>query len=99
MSIYLEDAQGKIVSNPINETNTKYPYTPKNEDDIKDANEHPIDYQYMYNHNEPVSDIDTDAYDSYRNKVEELRTRTESYYEALESCLVPAEIQGMAFQP
>ena len=99
MSIYLEDAQGKIVSNPINETNTKYPYTPKNEDGIKDANEHPIDYQYMYNHNEPVSDIDTDAYDSYRNKVEELRTKTESYYEALESCLVPAEIPGMAFQP
>jgi len=97
MSIYLEDAQGKIVSNPINETNTKYPYTPKNEDDIKDANEHPIDYQYMYN-NEPVSNIDTDAYDSYRNKIEELRTKTESYYEALESCLVPAEIQGMAFQ-
>ena len=99
MSIYLEDAQGKIVSNPINETNTKYPYIPKNEDGIKDANEHPIDYQYMYNHNEPVSDIDTDAFDSYRNKVEELRTRTESYYEALESCLVPAEIPGMAFQP
>lgn len=99
MSVYLEDAQGKIVSNPINETNTKYPYTPKNEEDIKDANEHPIDYQYMYNHNEPVSDIDTDAYDSYRNKVEELRTKTESYYEALESCLVPAEIPGMAFQP
>ena len=99
MSIYLEDAQGKIVSNPINETNTKYPYTPKNEDDIKDANEHPIDYQYMYNYNEPVSDIDTDTFDSYRNKIEELRTRTESYYEALESCLVPAEIPGMAFQP
>ena len=99
MSIYLEDTQGKIVSNPINETNTKYPYIPKNEDSIKDANEHPIDYQYMYNHNEPVSDIDTDAFDSYRNKVEELRTKTESYYEALESCLVPAEIPGMAFQP
>lgn len=26
MSKYLEDIQGKIVSNPINETNTKYPY-------------------------------------------------------------------------
>ena len=26
MSKYLEDIQGKIVSNPINETNTKYPH-------------------------------------------------------------------------
>ena len=99
MSTYLEDAQGKIVSNPINETNTKYAYTPKNEDNVKDANDHPIDYQYMYNDDEPISNIDTDVFSSYRNKTEELRTKTESYYEALESCLVPAEIPGMAFQP
>ena len=26
MSKYLEDIQGRIDSNPINETNTKYPY-------------------------------------------------------------------------
>ena len=99
MSIYLEDAQGKIVSNPINETNTKYPYIPKNDQDIRDANEHELDYQYMYNHDEPVSNIDTDVYSSYRNKTEELRTKTESYNEALQSCLVPSIIEGMSFQP
>lgn len=99
MSKYLEDAQGNIISNPINETNTKYPFTPKNESNVKEASDHPIDYQYMYNHDEPVSDIDTDAFSGYRNKTEELRKKTESTYEALESCLVPAEIPGMSFQP
>ena len=98
MSKYLEDIQGKIVSNPINETNTKYPYIdPVN--GVRHGDEYPIDSQYMYNHNEPVSDIDTAYYDDYRNKVEELRKRTESTYEALESCLVPVEIPGMSFQP
>ena len=29
MSKYIEDIQGKILSNPINETNTKYPYIEK----------------------------------------------------------------------
>ena len=53
----------------------------------------------MYNYNEPVSDIDTEYYDDYRNKIEELRKKTESTYEALESCLVPVEIPGMSFQP
>lgn len=94
MSKYLEDIQGRIESNPINETNTEYPYI-----ESHDASESKIYYQYMYNHNEPVSDIDTQYYDSYRSKVEELRTKTESMNEALESCLVPVEIHGMAFQP
>lgn len=98
MSKYLEDVQGKIVSNPINETNTKYPYIDP-VDGVRHGDEYPIDSQYMYNHNEPVSDIDTAYYDDYRNKVEELRKRTESTYEALESCLVPVEIPGMSFQP
>ena len=93
-NVYLEDNQGKVISNPINETNTKYPKFENG-----DANNHEVDYQYMYNDNEPVSNIDTDVYSSYRNKVEELRTKTESYNEALESCLVPVEIPGMAFQP
>lgn len=94
MSKYLEDIQGRIDSNPINETNTKYPYIKSH-----DASESEFDYQYMYNHDEPVSDIDTEYYDSYRSKIEELRTKTESMNEALESCLVPVEIKGMAFQP
>lgn len=98
MSKYLEDVQGKIVSNPINETNTKYPYIDP-VDGVRHGDEYPIDSQYMYNHDEPVSDIDTAYYDDYRNKVEELRKRTESTYEALESCLVPVEIPGMSFQP
>lgn len=98
MSKYIEDIQGKIVSNPINETNTKYPYI-ELEDGTRHADTYPIDSQYMYNHNEPVSDIDTAYYADYRNKTEELRKRTESTYEALESCLVPAEIPGMSFQP
>lgn len=98
MSKYLEDVQGKIVSNPINETNTKYPYI-NPVDGVRHGDEYPIDSQYMYNHNEPVSDIDTAYYADYRNKVEELRKRTESTYEALESCLVPVEIPGMSFQP
>ena len=99
MSTYIEDAQGNIISDPINETNTKYPFIPKNESDIKDAMDNQLDYQYMYNEDNPVSNIDTDVYDNYRNRVEELRTKTESYYEALEACLVPAEVKGMAFQP
>lgn len=98
MSKYLEDIQGKIVSNPINETNTKYPYI-DSVDGVRHGDEYLIDSQYMYNHNEPVSDIDTAYYDDYRNKVEELRKRTESTYEALESCLVPVEVPGMSFQP
>ena len=99
MSIYLEDAQGNIISDPINETNTKYLWIPKNESNIKDANEHELDYQYMYNQDIPVSNIDTDVYDRYRNTVEELRTKTESYCEALESCLVPSVVKGMSIQP
>ena len=99
MSKYMEDIQGKIVSNPINETNTKYPFNEKSNDNRYHNDNYPIDTQYMYNHNEPVSDFDTAYYDDYRNKVEELRKRTESTYEALESCLVPAEIPGMSFQP
>lgn len=99
MSKYIEDVQGKIVSNPINETNTNYPFIQRDESGNNEPKESHIDYQYMYNHNEPVSDIDTAYYDDYRNKVEELRKRTESTYEALESCLVPVEIPGMSFQP
>lgn len=99
MSTYLEDIQGNITSNPINETNTKYTWIPKNDSNVKDAIDNKLDYQYMYNNANPVSNIDTDVYSSYRNTVEELRTKTESYYEALESCLVPTEIKGMAFQP
>ena len=99
MSTYLEDSQGNIISSPINETNTKYPWIPKNKSDVKDAMDNKLDYQYMYNEDSPVSNIDTDAYDSYRNTVEELRKKTESHYEALESCLVPTAIKGMAFQP
>lgn len=98
MSKYIEDIQGKILSNPINETNTKYPYIEK-KNNIRDADVYPIDSQYIYNYNEPVSDIDTEYYDDYRNKIEELRKKTESTYEALESCLVPTEIPGMSFQP
>ena len=98
MSKYIEDIQGKIISNPINETNTVYPYI-ELEDGVRHADNYSINSQYMYNHNEPVSDIDTAYYDDYRNKIEELRKRTESTYEALESCLVPAEIPGMSFQP
>lgn len=98
MSKYMEDIQGKIVSNPINETNTKYPYIEK-ENNIRPGDKYSIDTQYMYNDNEPVSDIDTTYYADYRNKIEELRKRTESTYEALESCLVPVEIPGMSFQP
>ncbi len=93
---YIEDIQGKRVSNPINETNTKYIYSP---DGTVDTDNLEIDYQYMYNNNEPVSDIDTQYYDEYRGTVEQLRTKTESYYEALESCLVPVTIPGMSFQP
>lgn len=99
MSKYLEDNQGKVQSNPINETNTKYAHIPTLSEDGHNASRNELDYQYMYNHDEPVSNIDTDVFDSYRNKTEELRKRTESWYEALESCLVPAEIPGMAFQP
>jgi hypothetical protein len=99
MSKYIEDVQGKIVSNPINETNTKYGFNEKSEDGIYYNDNYPIDTQYMYNYDEPVSDIDTAYYDDYRNKIEELRKRTESTYEALESCLVPVEIPGMSFQP
>lgn len=99
MSKYIEDVQGKIVSNPINETNTNYPFIQRDESGNNEPKESHIDYQYMYNHNEPVSDIDTAYYDDYRNKVEKLRKRTESTYEALESCLVPVEIPGMSFQP
>ncbi len=98
MSKYLEDIQGKIVSNPINETNTKYPHIEKT-NGVYHGDDYHIDTQYMYNHDEPVSDFDTAYYDDYRNKVEELRKRTESTYEALESCLVPVEIPGMSFQP
>ena len=92
MSIYLEDAQGKVVSAPINETNTKYVINHNN-------NDHPSDYQYMYNDGIPVSNIDTDVYDSYRNTTEELRKKTESWNEAMEACLVPYEVEGMAIQP
>lgn len=98
MSKYMEDIQGKVVSNPINETNTKYPYIEK-ENGVRPGDKYSIDTQYMYNDNEPVSDIDTTYYADYRNKIEELRKRTESTYEALESCLVPVEIPGMSFQP
>ena len=98
MSVYLEDAQGKIVSNPINETNTKYPAIPT-QNSTRDGNEHPIDYQYMYNDGEPVSNIDTDVYSSYRNTTEELRKKTESWNEAMEACLVPYAEDGMAMQP
>lgn len=99
MSKYIEDIQGRIASNPINETNTKYPFNEKSDDNLYHNDNYPIDTQYMYNHNEPVSDIDTDYYNDYRNKIEELRKRTESTYEALESCLVPVEVPGMSFQP
>lgn len=98
MSKYMEDIQGKVVSNPINETNTKYGYIEK-VDGVRNSDYYAIDTQYMYNNNEPVSDFDTAYYDDYRNKVEELRKKTESTYEALESCLVPVEIPGMSFQP
>lgn len=94
---YLEDSQGKVISNPINETNTKYPKF-EEVSGVRDANNTEVDYQYMYT-GEPVSNIDSDVYSSYRNTVEDLRTKTESYNEALESCLVPVEIPGMAFQP
>ena len=98
MSKYMEDIQGKVISNPINETNTNYPYI-EIEDGVRSGDKYPINSQYMYNHNEPVSDIDTSYYSDYRNKVEELRKKTESTYEALESCLIPTEIPGMSFQP
>lgn len=98
MSKYLEDIQGKIISNPINETNTKYPFIDKDENGHKDMSNNEIDYQYM-GVNEPVSDIDLQYHDSYRDDVEQLRKKTESWYEALESCLVPTEIEGMSFQP
>lgn len=98
MSKYIEDVQGKIVSNPINETNTIYPYIDP-ENGINYKTDYPINTQYMYNHNEPVSNIDASYHDDYRNKIEELRKKTESTYEALESCLVPAEVPGMSFQP
>ena len=103
MSIYIEDAQGKIVSEPINETNSKYPYIPYIPPfhyNVKDnSGNSEVDYQYMYNDDNPISNIDTNVYDAYRDKVEELRTKTESYNEALEACLVPTEIEGMSYQP
>ena len=97
MSKYLEDTQGKIVSNPINETNTKYPFIDE-VDGVKPTGESKLDYQYMSN-DQPVSDIDTGVYDDYRHTVEDLRHKTETWYESLQKCMVPAQIEGMAFQP
>ena len=97
MSKYLEDAQGKIVSNPINEINTKYAFTPT-VNGVKNTGNGEIDYQYLVN-NEPVSDIDNQTHQSYRATLEELRHKTERWYENLEKCLVPVPIDGMAFQP
>jgi hypothetical protein len=97
MSKYLEDAQGKIVSNPINETNTKYTFTPT-VDGVKNTGNGELDYQYLVN-NEPVSDIDAEVHTAYRSTIEELRHKTERWYENLEKCLVPVPIEGMAFQP
>lgn len=98
MSRYIEDNQGRIVSEPVNETNTKYGYITPNEDGIRNADNYYIDTQYMYN-NQPVSDIDTNAYAVYRDTVEELRHKTEKKIEAIQSCLIPVEINGMSFQP
>ena len=85
MSKYIEDVQGKIVSNPINETNTIYPYIDP-ENGINYKTDFLINTQYIYNHNEPVSNIDASYHDDYRNKIEELRKKTECTYEALEAC-------------
>lgn len=97
MSTYLEDTQGKIVSNPINETNTKYPFIDE-VDGVKPTGDAKLDYQYMATE-QPVSDIDTTVYDDYRHTVEDLRHRTETWYENLQKCMVPVQTEGMAFQP
>ena len=97
MSKYLEDTQGKIVSNPNNETNTKYPFIDE-VDGAKPTGDAKLDYQYMATQ-QPVSNIDTGIYDDYRHTVEDLRHRTESWYERLQMCMVPVQTEGMAFQP
>lgn len=109
MSNYIEDVQGKKNNNPINETNTEYKHNRKewNSVDITEGNiykndesdNYNLNRQKMYNNAEPISVIDTEYTNEYRSTVERLRTQTESYYEALESALVPSIVPGMAIQP
>lgn len=92
MSKYLDNIQGEINSNPINETNTVLPIKSKVYNAVNAT-------QFMGIESIPVSNIDTNYYDDYRDTVESLRKSTETHYDKLESCLVPYEVKGMAFQP
>ncbi|MGN1394226.1 MAG: hypothetical protein ACI4V7_09425 [Succinivibrionaceae bacterium] len=103
---YIENSSGLIPSHPINETNTEYSknidYTNNGKDIIINyrvfnTNENPFPStsdQYMYNRNEPVSQYDTEYHNDYRQRLEWLRTHTESMNMALESALVPSIIDG-----
>ena len=88
----------RLLPNPINEVNTKYPIHYNEDKQIEDPKNISLEEQFLYK-SFPISNIDTNIYDDYRNRIEELRTKTESYYEELESCIVPVPIDGMAIQP
>lgn len=100
---YIYDSKGEIINNPINETNTRYSkfenYTVEGDTEGalgfgEDENTAPyVEDQYMYN-NEPISQIDTEYNNDIRQRLEQLRTRTESMNMALESALVPSIIYG-----
>ena len=103
---YIENSNGLLPSHPINETNTEYnkniDYTNNGKDIIINyraftTKENPfpsVSGQYIYNRNEPVSQYDTEYHNDYRQRLEWLRTHTESMNMALESALVPSIIDG-----
>lgn len=103
---YIENSKGLLPSNPINETNTEYNKNIYYTNDGKEisigyrtfnSKENPfpsVSGQYMYNNDEPVSQYDTEYHNDYRQRLEWLRTHTESMNMALESALVPSIIDG-----
>ena len=103
---YIENSNGLLPSHPINETNTEYnkniDYTNNGKDIIINyraftTKENPfpsVSDQHIYNRNEPVSQYDTEYHNDYRQRLEWLRTHTESMNMALESALVPSIIDG-----
>lgn len=101
---YIKNQSGISITNSINEENTKYcvqdEYDYNNTGTYNARYENPMPTpsdQYMYN-NEPISNIDTEYNNDYRQRLEMLRTRTESMNMALESALVPSIIDGHFLQ-
>ena len=89
----------KLLSNPVNEVNRHYPMELNENGQLNDLRDIELDNQYMVKDGQPVNQRDTEFLNSYRITVDELRTKTESYCEELESCILPTPVKGMAFQP